>query len=376
MPAGYVTIPIYLEGGSILKIIIHGDTMSKLTVFVAASTLAASLGAYAAVPTGAAPFQVVVPNLKSGVEFTLEGLYLQPSNSDLDYATSFTSVSGTNTLSQSANISTVDPDYDLGFRIGLGYVFPDSGNDVQASWTHFSHSSDDSVGFAGDGFGVATRSGSSFDGNATGDALSANSSADFKYDAIDLDVGQYLSIGTRLQTRLFAGLRYAQVKNDLTDNYAGVSTSDVKFVYTQSEVYNSKFTGIGPRFGVDAAYHVGNCFGVVGHVAAALLVGRVESSSSLGYYQLNTGATTPSTSSFSTTSDNQTRVVPAFDAKLGFDYSIPFNNDASRLTFELGYQATQYVDAIDRLGVGDSAGSRTTSGVGFNGPYLNLNYKM
>src|SRR5437879_1537507 len=103
----------------------HGVYMSRLTISIAAATLAASLGAYAAVPTGAAPFQVVVPNLKSGVEFTLEGLYLQPTNSDLDYATSVTSISGSNSTTTTTNVSTVDPDYNFGFRVGLGYVFPD-----------------------------------------------------------------------------------------------------------------------------------------------------------------------------------------------------------------------------------------------------------
>ncbi len=353
--------------------------MSKLTVSVAAVTLAASLGAYAALPTGAAPFQVVVPNLKSGIEFTLEGLYLQPTNSDLDYATSITSFAGSD--STATNISTVDPDYDFGFRIGLGYIFPDSGNDVQASWTHFSHSTTDSAGFSGLGLDVITRAGREFFGDSDTDNVTASSNADFKYDTVDLDVGQYISVGTRLQTRLFMGLRYAQVKNNLTDTYTGAFTVTgapgatlVDPAFSDVENYNSKFTGIGPRFGVDATYHVGNCFGVVGHVAAALLVGRVETSTNLSY----SASDTPSISSLSVNADNQTRVVPAFDAQLGIDYTWPISNNASSLTIEAGWQVTQYIDAIDRLNTttdGDSV-TRVTSNVGFDGPYLSLNYRM
>ncbi len=216
--------------------------MSKLTISVAAATLAASLGAYAALPTGAAPFQVVVPNLKSGVEFTLEGLYVQPTNSDLDYVTSVVTPTTGNT---NTNLSNVDPDYDFGFRVGLGYIFPDSGNDVQASWTHFSHSSSDSTGFAGLGIDAVTRSGNTLPvGDTATDTLTANSNADFKYDAVDLDVGQYISVGTRLQTRLFAGLRYAQVKSNLTDTYAGSFTSGVATPFSDVEFYNSKFNGL------------------------------------------------------------------------------------------------------------------------------------
>src|ERR1700722_3948745 len=102
--------------------------MMKKIIFVASTVgLIASITTYAAVPTGAAPFQVVVPNLKSGLEFTVEGLYLRPTNSDLDYATFITTVSN----STNTSVSTVNPDYDFGFRIGLGYVVPNSGNDVQ-----------------------------------------------------------------------------------------------------------------------------------------------------------------------------------------------------------------------------------------------------
>ncbi len=355
--------------------------MSKLTVSIAAVTMAASLGAYAALPTGAAPFQVVVPNMKSGIEFTLEGLYLQPTNSDFDYATSIVSSSGSS--STATNISTVDPDYDLGFRIGLGYIFPDSGNDVQASWTHFSHNNTDSINFGnGSTFDVITRAGSEYTSNDNSVTnLAVSSDADFKYDAVDLDVGQYISVGTRLQTRLFAGLRYAQVRNDLTDTYAGDFSGAgdgtpallAPIPFSDVEVYNSKFTGIGPRFGVDATYHVGNCFGIVGHVAAALLVGRVETSTNLSFQESGV-----SPSSVSVTADNQTRVVPAFDAQLGIDYTWPISNNASSFTVEAGYQATQYVDAIDRLNTtfDGSPVTRVTSGVGFNGPYLSLNYKM
>src|SRR5476651_1347833 len=129
--------------------------MKKLSLTLAVVGLAASLGAYAAVPTGAAPFQVVVPNLKSGIDFTLEGLYVQSNASGLDYATTVVGPTGGST-STSTNVSSVNPRYNWGFLIGLGYVFPDSGNDVQVNWTHFSHSHSDSFS-AGPGTDVITR---------------------------------------------------------------------------------------------------------------------------------------------------------------------------------------------------------------------------
>ncbi len=348
--------------------------MKKLSAALIAG-LTVSLSTFAAVPTGAAPFQVVVPNLKSGLAFTLEGLYLQPTNSDLDYGT-LLSPPGANPTT--ADVKTVDPDYDIGFRIGLGYVFPNSGNDVQLNWTHFDHSSDDAASFVGAGSTgqphptVITRGGNVMPAwvDETG---TATSNVSVNYDAVDLDVGQYMSVGTRLQTRLFAGLRYAYIKQNITDFYSDISTSGTVF-NLETDTFNSKFTGIGPRLGIDTAYHVGNCFGVVGHIAAALLVGRVETTSGV-----NASGLDITNAVVSVTTDNQTRVAPAFDAKLGVDYSWPIRNDAQRFTIEAGYQVTQYIDAIDRLYVNVTNGNtvtRTTSGVGFNGPYLSLSYKM
>lgn len=389
--------------------------MKKLPVVLATAGLTASMGVFAAFPTDAAPFQVVVPNLKSGFDITFEGLYLQPTNSDLDYATvsGFTSSGDGTTITGNVNVKTVDPDYNFGFRVGLGYTFQDSGNDVQLSWTHFDNN--DSASFTvpneyvmisrlGVPFPVGIGS-IIFDDDEPGfDSAYASSEAKTKLDSIDLDVGQYVDIGTRLRMRMFAGLRVAQVRSDLNNHYQGMLTTEEldddeliteELTVTGYENFNSKFTGIGPRFGVDSAYHIGNCFGVVGHASFALLVGQTKTDTNFHY-----NATTLENGEFDESydvngyinSDDTTRVVPVLDAKLGLDFSHEFDNGGV-LTIEGGYQWTQYIDAIDRLDTGSSVlepiddgemvglssavnVERTTSSVGFNGPYLSLNWKV
>lgn len=362
--------------------------MHKTSMTLAAAGLFAAINAWAAVPTGAQPFQIVVPNLKSGLEFTVEGLYLQPSNDDLAYATVF-QLSDEATLSNS-NVHNVDPGYDFGFRVGIGYVFPNSGNDIQLSWTHFDNDDTDSLNTIGvNGESVITRNGHKLPDPDEGDVFS-QSTADFDYDAIDLDMGQHLSIGTRLTTRLFAGVRFAQIKNNITDNYVSqianpppppTSSPPAEEGQTLTLNYNSKFAGVGPLFGVDFSYHVMDCFGVVGRIDGTLLAGQIEASSNS---TMITGSP-PLTNQETLNTDNQTRIVPGFDAKLGFDYSWPIHNDAQRFTIETGYQITQYIDAIDRVSAQLSGGSlisqttnivTTTSSLGFNGPYLALNLKI
>lgn len=369
--------------------------MKKISLATAALALTASLGAYAAVPTDAQPFQVVVPNLKSGLEVTLEGLLLRPSNSDLDYAATDTlgfvinpvvpSIAFTNPK----NVNSIDPGYNFGFRIGLGYIFQDSGNDVQLNWTHFDQSDDDNV-TAGPGQFLVTKFGLILP-NLTNfgipSTLTASGNVDSKLDAIDLDVGQYLDVGTRLRMRLFGGLRFARVESNVSDFYSAAyqvpTLPPTNILFTESDNLNSKFSGVGPRFGVDTSYHIGNCFGIVAHIAGALLVGSTDTDTQQNWaLAVNTVPGTVFTSQLNTDSDNTTRVVPAFDAKLGLDYTYIFANQ-SQLSLEAGYQWTQYIDAVDRLNnslvdgvVGLGTVTRTTSSVGFDGPYLTLNWKV
>jgi hypothetical protein len=384
--------------------------MKKLVL--ATAVLTASLGAYAALPTSAAPFTLEIPNLKAGLEITLEGLLLQPSNANLDYVGVDSAVltgpfgggTGPVTLATAQQVNSVDPGYDWGFRVGLGYVFANSGNDIQLNWTHFDNSYDSTtfgnpgtlitaagiplipLDFTLGGVSVATN------------GISATSNLDVKMDAVDLDVGQYVNVGTRLQMRFFGGLRAARVEQNITNNYA--SSYDVTVVsggtapttvfdgtasYNETDVSNSKFTGIGPRFGVDSSYHVWDCFGIVAHVAASLLIGEVDTDTTgTSVINVNPNPLTsvfPITTSSATNVDDQNRIVPVLDAKLGIDYTWEFQNRSS-LSIEAGWQATQYIDAVDSYqnNVGNAFGlgnnNQTTSSIGFQGPYLSLNFNV
>ncbi len=93
-------------------------------IFVFATALATTLGAYAALPTGNEPSSVTVPNLKGGMEFSVGGMLLTPSASN----------PGETGSSQMGS----------GFSVGSGYVAPNSGNDAQVSVSHYGESSSDS----------------------------------------------------------------------------------------------------------------------------------------------------------------------------------------------------------------------------------------
>ena len=353
-------------------------TMKKLTLGIAAVGLTASLAASAALPTGSAPFQINVPNLKSGLVFNLTGLYLRPTNEDLNYVVVIHPP-----ISQTTNVNVfaVKPGHKFGFHIGLGYVFPNSGNDLQVGWTHLNASASNSVMTKGyDTFGPVEYS--SLFTNFSDDTGSAEGSVRFKYNAGDLDVGQYVNIGTRLNLRMFAGLRYASISRnfDQTFHQTGPDVIGSGLFRIGS---HSDFDGAGPRFGVDSTYHITNCFGLVGHVSTALLVGRIKTENYYIDYESPANVVNLRT-------DTVQRVVPNIEGKLGLDYTYPFNG--SLLNVAAGYYVSHYFNAVDRIAAQPqsavridgallnaptfSSVTRKTSSFGIDGPYVSLSLKI
>lgn len=371
-----------------------GYNVKKLPVVLAATTLAASIGAFAQpLPNDAAPFGVSVPNIKSGFQFNIEGAFLEPSNSDLDYG--FVTASPDD--NSYSNLLTVRPDTEFAWGVGVGYVFPDSGNDVQLNWTGFSHTHTDRFDLPAPSDNWRSYITSPFDhefdeGNVdwNDDEVTASSSAKSRLSAVDLNVGQYINVGNRLQLRPFAGLRFASVESNLRNNYRDYDNeNDNRHDKLEQDLFKSKFNGVGPLLGADANYQLGGGVGATAHLATALLVGKVKASSDFAYqayFNDNDGDPInyddPSDDeTASLRSHDTTRVVPAFDAKLGLNYSYTFDCD-SVVTLEGGYKVTQYIDAVDRLRAQEfddedpEEVTRTTSSLGFSGPYVKLSLKI
>jgi len=98
--------------------------MKRLSLALAAIGL--STGALAAYPAATDPTVVSVPQLPGGFFIGATGAYLQPSdsNGDLDYASvdNFAVINGT-TAAFSSQVKNVEPGYDWGWGVNVGYIF-------------------------------------------------------------------------------------------------------------------------------------------------------------------------------------------------------------------------------------------------------------
>lgn len=326
---------------------------------------------------------VTIPNLNGGFEFTIGALYLRPTTANNRYLTSFSSFSAGSTSADEYTVYDVDQEYDWGYQIGVGYVIPNSSNDVRVDWQHLDANSDENrVVNAEDLTNVFLSIPLIVDSGVGSDGAQINTSAQMEnhFDVIDLTFGQFINVGPRLHTRLFTGLRYMRLQNELEASYEFENNSSFSTQASLVGIYNtettSTFNGLGPVFGITADYNAGWGLGVTATVDAALLVGNIDFEPS--YVRLNSSLNPVVDAEFDY--DDQGVVSPAFDAKLGVNYGYHWNN-GMMFTLELGYQVTKYFDVIESFDDSitrplETAANTDLTNFGLNGPYLTLNVKV
>lgn len=352
-------------------------TTRTLTTLAATGVLAAFAaqahkGAHYEVPAAEPEFH----------RFTLTGgfTYLEPSMNGLDYLATSTYVNSPGNRNISTQTYQIDPDFDFGYFLGFGYQISDR-YDIQASWSLLNTENKDSTSLIVGDNGVLAQasSGTTVTVLQEDDSLSAASTENLDYQMADATLGQYHVITDNLNARLFAGIYYAKIHSEVTNNYEIFRTPDTLLL--GDETYDSEFWGVGPEVGFDLEYTIYEGFDVVGHFAAAFLVGELETETLSAYERAST------TDVFiDGQTQSETRIVPALNSKLGLSYNRPMSDNKYRFGIEAGYQVAYYFNAVDQMQEDISEAINAApitpsrpivvrhnySDVGFMGPYLNL----
>jgi Legionella pneumophila major outer membrane protein precursor len=278
-------------------------------------------------------------------------LFLQPSGGDLEYGTL---VSPLPAPTPNWRNEAIDPEHSLAFNVGMRYFVSECHNDIELNWTHLDSSDHDSFvaapnQFVGPPFEIGPDA-SSF--------RLANGEVHFEYDAVNLDAGHVLNAGGPVEVRVFGGVQFARVSDDLTGTFESFDHTT-----SNANTTESLFTGVGPRLGMKAESNTGH-LQFLGEIAASALVGTMQSrmdffanSPSLA----GLGITPPNTQSL--TSPDATRVVPSLDTKLGSSYTLPCTR-YGLFKFEAGYQAAIYVNAVNQYSLTEVVTPPVTQSVG------------
>lgn len=297
-------------------------------------------------PAGVAPAAVAPASERAGQPVVFgELLFLKPTLDDTYFAINSPG-SGTFLNAPSGQRVNDEFDYEPAFRIGALYEFPESGREVQLSYTRLDAEASESVS---GNFLWATRGSPNFVvafGPSTGGYPgSASAEIDAEYQRIDLHVTQPWQLAG-LDVGLQLGFEWADFRVGEDYVYADTSTGFVGSVAAASRTW-----GIGPEVGLGLDYEIAEPWDISG---AFLL--RAGSSVGLLLSETDTRASEmfPGTR-FAVRDEQTSRVVTAIHARVGVGYEVPLA-DRIAATVGVGYQIDTHLRGLTRVGFVDDVG--------------------
>lgn len=285
------------------------------------SLLAGTMGA------ACTPDVVTVSCKSKAWDLSIKALYLQPIyDADWGYYGSTTLPNGSRLLHD------LDSDWGWGFQLVGSYHF-NTGNDININWYHFDNDTYHNIGLVSIG----------------GTQRQEDFNIHQKWDAVNVELGQSTSFGSKKKIRFHGGAQLTRIEHDAGSHAGG----------SPHEHSQTKFSGIGPRTGLDMTYNWGNGFGIHANTETALLIGT----SKFNYDHIRILE-----NEFESFNGSKNAIVPEVGAKLGAKYV--FNTNSGHLILDAGYIWLNYFNAQHGLfGV-----LPAESSYALHGPYVDLRW--
>lgn len=263
--------------------------VSKLMATGAALTLGFSSVAFADFSYNCCPPPCCDPCASWCDNISVNGawLYWKPSGDELDYAvvrsTHFaTSESGFPDTAEETR-HNVRGDWNSGFRLGLGAMFPCRGWGAEVQWTHWDNSSTSKT----EAFGTSNSSNTVsvalpffFDGDTTldsGDEAHFRGKLKLSYNVIDLEFGKWCCCGDgSLMFRPHVGFRFADIKEKFKDRLILTNGAEIEDFSELDYHYRNEFKGAGVRAGLNSDLKLCDGWGIIGKFAASALWGNTK----------------------------------------------------------------------------------------------------
>ncbi|STX44846.1 major outer membrane protein [Legionella donaldsonii] len=281
------------------------------------------------------PDNVTVPCPSTAWDLGVQALYLKPTYSGNQYHYNFL---GYSTSGDTINFNKRNNDWNWAFRLEGSYHFG-TGADINVNWVHFDHE--------------FTTPGISYVSLISGNTLNfAYDKIALHWNSVNAEFGQHANFGLFKDIRFHAGVQYAYLKRG---NFAPLSIFNPNTGVT-TPTYNrfdQKFSGAGPRLGMDLTYNFTNAFAVYGKFAGALIIGDSETNDTSGVPPVSYASTL--------------EVIPELEAKLGLTYT--HNLSRGTLIADAGYMVVNYFSVFDLPQLTASA-----TNLAFQGPYAGLKW--
>ena len=274
----------------------------------------------------------------------------------LDFAT--VGFGGANATAIDGDIATVNYEDNEALRYSANIQFADSPIDVGFSTTNVTSQGSATASAPAGGLLFATLANPSQGERAT----DASADSSLAYSVTDLEVGYSFDLGTSATTRLYGGLRFADISQDTTVRYDGQDFTNAELLFDRN------FNGIGVRAGSETKLALGSGFSLFGQAGGALLIGDV----SFTQQETNVNGRVPVVA-INRVSESQ--VVPMLELIAGINWLSDIGEDA-KLDITFGYAAEQWFNVLNDVRFVDSSGtgslSQESSDLSSNGLFVEL----
>ncbi len=306
-------------------------------------------------------------------------LILKPGSSNIHYAAEAIPLP---LPSPNWNIFDLHPGYHFGFDIGFAFVSHQACTCFMVNWEQFKSCSSAAITVGSDNM-----VGPFFEiGPDAKPYRNAFGAVKFKFNEINIDLGQYVEFGDCLKTTIFAGIGITSIKQRLSSLYSNSDGTIVRRITVPSS-----FFGAGPQLGIDFSYHLINGFYFTGKGLCSLLSGTLKNHTqylALAPELEDVGVTPPNKQR--TCVQKRTQVVPAFQEKIGVAYNCC--GECFTVQIEAGYQSQIYISALQSIDLGSEVVTppvlpdticvfartfqRTISNFALAGPYVSLDVRF
>ena len=290
-------------------------------------------------------------DLPDGLQIYSEAIFLKPRS---DLMMDFARVDPGNTfLATGGPIAALEYRQSTAWRVNARYRFAKSPWELGASYTRLG-SDDTAIALKPtNGFLFSTLT-APRGGSASADSAIATAKID--YTVLDLDTGYHIQPSKNVDLKLIAGLRIANVGQNMAAIYTGGSFDPIPGTFVASQ----QFRGLGPRVGAEGRVALGSGFSVYGRGSGSLLFGDQESD------LVETFQGVP-VADFKV---KRKQTVPVIDAAIGLDWSAKLGQ-SGKFTVGVGYEYqhwfnltrnVRYTDASAPGGFVESKGDLSMQG--------------
>ncbi|MBA3957846.1 MAG: hypothetical protein H0X51_05575 [Parachlamydiaceae bacterium] len=274
--------------------------------------------------------------------FRADALILKACEDGLTYGTATRTTDSTSaspTTFINSRVKNVHPKYDVGFRLGLGYMLPCDCWGLAVNWMHFnthasSHFDHNFFNESDNAYFTPAHGATPFNLSEANGIDATEARWKLQLDVVDVELGRPICLSECITVRPHIGIRAGWIRQSYNiQNSVHVIATDAEVVLQEIHL-KSNYQGVGLRGGLDTQWDLGCGMSLYGNAAISVLYGNFDVKSRDNWMLL------PGSTNFfePEEKDDFCACRAVTDAGLGLRWKQNFCCDSVGLTLQVGWE--------------------------------------